>query len=198
AVANGFDAIKFDVDSIVASTGHELLRPLTSEEIDLMSACMTAVREVVGPKVDVSVDCHWRFTPADAVRVCRKLEPLNLMWIEDPCEPANWADIAEVKSRSATPILTGENLMGRGGFAPLINGRGCDLIAPDMQKCGGLFEGKIIGQLAEMQGMRVAPHCIASPLGLLASAHLCCTLANFFVLEFHGQDVPFWNDLLVG
>jgi len=198
AVGRGFDALKFDIDTLVTSPGRELHRPLTSAEIDLMAACIAAVRAEVGPAIDVAVDCHWRFSPADAVRVCRKLEPLDLMWIEDPCEPANWADTAEVKSRSTTPILTGENLVGRHGFAPLLQGRGCDLIAPDLQKCGGLLEGRFIGQLAEMHGIRVAPHCIAGPLGLLASAHVCATLANFTVLEFHGQDVPFWDDLLVG
>jgi len=198
AVGRGFDALKFDIDSIVASTGRELHRPLTAAEIDLMAACITAVRQEVGPGIDVAVDCHWRFSPADALRICRKLEPLDLLWIEDPCEPANWADIAEVKRRSTTPILTGENLVGRHGFAPLLAGRGCDLVAPDFQKCGGLLEGRFIAQLAEMHGIRVAPHCIAGPLGLLASAHACATLANFAVLEFHGQDVPFWDDLLAG
>jgi gluconate/galactonate dehydratase len=196
AMAKGFDALKFDIDSIVTTTGQELYRPLTAAEIDLMAECVAAVRREVGSAVDVAVDCHWRFSPADAVRVCRKLEPLNLLWVEDPCEPANWSDTAEVKARSLVPILTGENLMGRHGFAPLIQGRACDLIAPDLQKCGGLLEGRLIGQLAEMHGIRVAPHCIAGPLGLLASAHVCATLANFVALEFHGQDVPFWNDLL--
>jgi gluconate/galactonate dehydratase len=198
ALAKGFDALKFDIDSLVVTTGGELYRPLTADEIDRMAACGALVREAVGPAVDVAVDCHWRFSPADAVRVCRRLEHLNLMWIEDPCEAANWADTAEVKRRSITPILTGENLLGRHGFAPLLEGRACDLIAPDLQKCGGLLEGRLIGQLADLHGIRVAPHCIAGPLGLLASAHACATLANFVVLEFHGQDVPFWDDLVVG
>jgi len=47
-----------------------------------------------------------------------------------------------------------------------------------------------------MQGIRFAPHNIASPLGTVASAHVCATLPNFTALEFHGADVPFWNDLI--
>ena len=50
--------------------------------------------------------------------------------------------------------------------------------------------------MAELQGIRVAPHNIASPLGTLASAHVCSTLPNFVALEFHGSDVPFWNNLV--
>ena len=69
-------------------------------------------------------------------------------------------------------------------------------MAPDFQKCGGLLEGKRIGELAELQGIRVAPHSIASPLGTIASVHVCSTLPNFVALEFHGSDVPFWSDLV--
>src|SRR5262249_61999568 len=82
------------------------------------------------------------------------------------------------------------------GFWALIAHRAVDLVAPDFQKCGGLLEGKRIGELAELQGIRVAPHNIASPLGTLASAHVCSTLPNFVALEFHGSDVPFWNNLV--
>src|SRR5262249_54643191 len=68
---------------------------------------------------------------------------------------------------------------------------------PDIQKCGGMLEAKRIGELAEMQGIRFAPHNISSPLGTMASAHVCATLPNFVALEFHGSDVPFLNDPIV-
>jgi L-alanine-DL-glutamate epimerase-like enolase superfamily enzyme len=60
-----------------------------------------------------------------------------------------------------------------------------------------MLEAKRIGELAEMQGIRFAPHNISSPLGTIASSHVCATLPNFVALEFHGSDVPFWNDLIV-
>jgi len=195
-VAAGFDALKFDVDSIVVLTGDELHRPLHGWEIDQMAACIAAAREGAGAQVDLAVDCHWRFAPAEAVRIARALEPYNLLWLEDPCPPENVRDVAQISRLGIVPILTGENLNRRHGFWDLIVERGCDLVAPDLQKCGGLLEGKRIAELAEMQGMRVAPHNIASPLGTLASAQVCATLPNFVALEFHGSDVPFWNDLI--
>ena len=94
-------------------------------------------------------------------------------------------------------MLTGENLNRRHGFWQIIADRAVDLVAPDIQKCGGMLEGKRIGELAELQGIRFAPHNISSPLGTIASAHVCATLQNFVALEFHGSDVPFWNDLVV-
>jgi L-alanine-DL-glutamate epimerase-like enolase superfamily enzyme len=195
-VAAGFDALKFDVDSIVVLTGEELNRPLRQSEIDQMAACIAAAREGAGEGVDLAVDCHWRFPPAEAVRIARALAPFGLLWLEDPCPPENYRDVAEIRALGIVPILTGENLNRRHGFWDLVVHRGCDLVAPDLQKCGGLLEGKRIGELAEMQGIRFAPHNIASPLGTLAGAQVCATLPNFVALEFHGSDVPFWNDLV--
>lgn len=195
--AAGFDAMKFDIDSIVILTGEELNRPLTHAEMDKMAACVAAARRGAGEAVDLAVDCHWRFAPTEAIRIARALAPYHLLWLEDPCPPENFRDIAEIRALGIVPILTGENLNRRHGFWDLIANRGCDLVAPDIQKCGGMLEGKRIGELAEMQGIRFAPHNIASPLGTMASAHVCATLPNFVALEFHGSDVPFWNDLVV-
>jgi len=194
--AAGFDAVKFDIDSIVVRTGEELNRPLSTAEIEQMVACVAAARDGAGPSVDLAVDCHWRFAPSDAIRIARALAPLNLLWLEDPCPPENWRDMADLRVQGGCPILTGENHNRRQGFWDLIVQRAVDLVAPDVQKCGGMLEAKRIGELAEMQGIRFAPHNIASPLGTLAAAHVCATLPNFVALEFHGADVPFWNGLI--
>jgi gluconate/galactonate dehydratase len=195
-VARGFDALKFDIDSLIVLTGEELHRPITDHEIAKMVACVAAAREGAGEDTSLAVDCHWRFAPAEAVRIARALTPFGLLWLEDPCPPENWRDLAELRLSAGCPILTGENLNRRHGFWDLIVNRAVDLVAPDIQKCGGMLEGKRIGELAEMQGIRFAPHNIASPLGTIASAHVCATLPNFVALEFHGSDVPFWNDLV--
>jgi gluconate/galactonate dehydratase len=195
--AAGFDALKFDIDSLVVYTGEELHRPLYEWEIQRMIECVTAAREGAGANVDLAVDCHWRFAPSEAMRISRALAPLGLLWLEDPCPPENWRDMAEIRACGGCPLLTGENLNRRHGFWDLIVNRSVDLVAPDVQKCGGLLEAKRIGELAELQGIRFAPHNIASPLGTLASAHVCAALPNFVALEFHGADVPFWNDLII-
>lgn len=194
-VAAGFDALKFDVDSLVAHTGDELHRPITRAEVSQMAECVAAAREGAGWNVDLAVDCHWRFTPSEARQIIAALAPYHLLWLEDPCPPENGHDLAALRGLGV-PLLTGENLNRRHGFWDLVAAGAVDLVAPDVQKCGGLLETKRIAELAEMRGIRVAPHNIASPLGLLAAAHVCATLPLFVALEFHGSDVPFWNRLV--
>ncbi len=139
----------------------------------------------------------WRFAPSEAIRIARRLGEHNLFWLEDPCPPENLRDFADVRGTGACPVLTGENLNRRHGFLDLINSRAVDLVARTCRSAAGCWRRKRIGELAELQGIRVAPHNIASPLGTLASAHVCATLPNFAALEFHGSDVPFWSDLVV-
>ena len=93
-VAAGFDALKFDIDSIVVLTGEELHRPLHRWEIDRMVECVAAAREGAGDRVDLAVDCHWRFAPTEAIRIARALAPYDLLWLEDPCPPENWRDMS--------------------------------------------------------------------------------------------------------
>ncbi|GDX39800.1 hypothetical protein LBMAG21_00920 [Armatimonadota bacterium] len=197
-VAKGFTALKFDLDSMVVSTGEEMNRPLTNAEIERMREVVQSVREAVGADIDLAFDCHWRFRPSDAIKIAHAVEPYGLLWLEDPCPPENWRQTASVKNATNVPILTGENLILLTGFLPLLENLAVDFIAPDIQKSGGLLETKRIAAMADFYGVSLAPHCIAGPLGLLTSAHLCATAPNFVALEFHGQDVPFWNDLLIG
>ena len=66
--AKGFTALKFDLDSMVVSTGDEMNRTLTPQEVERMADAVRATRDAVGPGVDLAFDCHWRFRPSDAVR----------------------------------------------------------------------------------------------------------------------------------
>jgi gluconate/galactonate dehydratase len=195
-VAKGFDALKFDLDSMVVMTGEEMHRPLTSLEIERMAETVRLIREAVGPGVDLAFDCHWRFRPSDAIAIARAIAPYGIFWLEDPCPAENWRQTSQVKRACGVPLLTGENLFLLHAFLPLLENEAVDIIAPDIQKCGGILEAKRIADVAHHYGVSLAPHCIAGPLGLMTSAHVCASVPNFTALEFHGQDVPFWDDLI--
>lgn len=197
AVALGFDALKFDLDAD-ETPSEERTRALSPDEIRMMAARIEAVRDAVGYGVDIAVDCHWRYPFADVIRIARAMEPFGLYWLEDPFPPYNTQSFLALRQSTSTPLCTGENLYLRHGFRELIEKQAVHILSPDLQKMGGLMEARRIADHAEMYDLLIAPHCIASPIGTLASAHLCAAIPNFAVLEFHGQDVPFWNDIIVG
>jgi gluconate/galactonate dehydratase len=198
AVAKGFDFLKFDLDAIHGEPTDILTRPLTRGEIEQMTEMVSAVREAVGSDVEVALDCHWRYNLPDALKIARALEAFQVAWLEDALPPESVDGFRILRESTTIPICTGENLYLREAFKPLLEQYAANIISPDFQKAGGLLEAKRIADLAALYEIPVAPHNISSPLGTIASCHVCSTLTNFMVLEFHAQDVPFWDDLVAG
>jgi len=196
--ALGYTALKFDLDlpgtTFDSATGYAL----RTRDIDWMVTLGARLREAVGSDVDLALDAHWRYRANDILQVAVQLEPLNLMWLEDPLPPTDLGSLAYLRAHTRTPIATGENLQLRQGFWDLIVRDLCDVVTPDLQKAGGLAEGRKIADMAAAANKPFAPHMIGSPLALIATAHLCVTIPNLLVCEFHAHDVPFFHDLAQG
>jgi gluconate/galactonate dehydratase len=194
----GFTAIKFDLDVPNQYTLDTFSGTLTNAEVKFMVSLVEAVREAVGETVDICFDLHWRYNVSDAQRLAYELEPYGLMWLEDPVPPENIEAMRRVAQSTKTPISSGENYYMRFGFRESLEKGALDIIAPDLQKAGGLLEGRKIADMADTHYVAVAPHCIASPIGTIASAHVAAAIPNFLALEWHGMSVPFWEDVVVG
>lgn len=195
-VNRGFRFLKFDLDVPNPYSQDRYNRMLSGPEIDYLAHLMVAVREAVGPDVELAADCHWKFSVASSIQLARALEPARLAWLEDPVPPYNVKALKAVKDQSAVPILSGENLYGWHEFEPLVTQQAVSILAPDFQKAGGLAEGRRIAQLADQFFMPVAPHNISSPVGTMAAVHLSATMPNFLALEWHASDVPFWGTVI--
>ena len=196
-VSMGFNAIKFDIDN--ARSPHKLDEfnwSVTPGELAEMVDKVSAVREAVGPEVDVAIDMHGRYDTHSAIRVAQAVEEFNLMWLEEPVPPENVDAMLEVKRSSRTPICAGENLYLRWGFRDLIEKQAVDVIMPDLPKCCGLSEGRKIANMAEVYYIPLAPHNVCGPLGTIASCHTCASVPNFLVLEWHWVDRPHWQELV--
>ncbi len=196
-VSMGFNAIKFDIDN--ARSPHKLDEfnwSVTPGELAEMVDKVSAVREAVGPEVDVAIDMHGRYDTHSAIRVAQAVEEFNLMWLEEPVPPENVDAMLEVKRSSRTPICAGENLYLRWGFRDLIEKQAVDVIMPDLPKCCGLSEGRKIANMAEVYYIPLAPHNVCGPLGTIASCHTCVSVPNFLVLEWHWVDRPHWQELV--
>jgi len=196
-VAEGFTAIKFDIDDLRHPLKHDAWNhTLSNGEIDAMRDKVAAVREAVGPHVDLAIDMHGRYDTSSGIRMAQALEPYRLLWLEDPVPPENIDAMREVKQSTRTPICTGESLYLRYGFRELIEKQAVDVIMPDLPKCCGLSEGRKIANLAEIYYLPLAPHNVCGPLGTLASCHVCASIPNFLVLEWHWRERPHWHTLL--
>ena len=194
----GFTAIKFDIDDLQSPYKMDRFNHTVSNgELADMVAKVAAVREAVGPNIDVAMDLHARYDTHSGIRIAKALEEFDLLWLEEPVPPENIDAMREVKASTSTPICAGENLFMRWGFKDLIEKQAVDIIMPDLPKCCGLSEGKKIANLAEMYYIPMAPHNVCGPLGTVASCHCCAAIPNFLVLEFHWLERPHWHDLVV-
>lgn len=143
------------------------------------------VRDFFPKTVDIAVDLHAGGDVGSAKRLAKKLEPFDLMWLEEPVPPENIDAMRDIRESTSTPICCGENIFLRHGFRELLEKRAVDIIMPDLQKCGGLLEGRKIADMAAAYYVPFAPHCCISPLGQMASCHVCASVPNFLALEWH-------------
>jgi L-alanine-DL-glutamate epimerase-like enolase superfamily enzyme len=194
----GFTALKFDLDLPLLPNEDLYARTISAAQLERQVAIAEATVAAVAGRAEVAFDLHWRYAPSDALRLARALEHLPLLWLEDPTPPQDLASVAHISSRTTTPICTGENLYRLEGFAALIDQGGVDILAPDIQKVGGLSDTRRIAAYADVHSRPLAPHNIAGPIGTLASAHVCASIPNFLALEWHAASVPFFDELLVG
>ena len=209
----GFSAIKFDIDNIAPGRFGEPYhaaehlgrgwlagqqRPLARQEIDLIIRLVGAVRQAIGPAIDLALDCHWNYNTRDVIQLANELAPFKPVWLEDPTPPDNVEALKRVTDHSPVPICAGENHYTRHGLRPLITAQALDIVQPDIPKVGGLLEAKKIADLADIYYIPLAAHNVSSPVATLAACHVCATMRNFTVIEFHAQDVPWWNDLIAG
>ncbi len=145
---------------------------------------MTAAREEVGPNIDICADMHGRYDLPTGKKVAELMEPLNLMWLEEPVPAENVAAYRLINESTTTPICAGENVYLTNGFLPLLEAGAVDIIMPDLQKAGGLGEGQRMANLANLYYVPFAPHMVASYLGAMAAAHVCASVPNFMILEW--------------
>lgn len=193
----GFSALKFDLDQPFDNHPDPFNGRVSNASIDRKRETVAAIRDAIGSRIDLAFDCHWDYTIDSAKRLCRALEPYDLMWLEDVIPPENMAAQREITRSSPVPIATGENRFRVHEFKELLYEFGVDVITPDPTTCGGLAESKAIANRAEENYIAFSPHNVCSPIGTMACVHLGASVPNFDLLEYHALDVDWWDDLLV-
>lgn len=185
AKSMGFNAMKFDLDQANDPNKYDAYNWTASPaELQRMYDQIAAAREAVGPNTDILVDMHGRYDAVTAQAIAKRLEPLNLLWLEEPIPAENVEAYKLITESTSTPIAAGENHYLAYGFRRLLEIGGVDIIMPDLQKVGGLGEGQRIANLANLYYTPFAPHMVASFLGCMASCHVCASVPNFLILEW--------------
>lgn len=189
AVDEGFTAFKSM--AVPATMSIEGLPPVRYAE-----ACVQAMRDAVGDGIDIMVDCHARPSPRMGLVMARALEPYGLYWLEEPCWPESVAGLADIQRAVATPIATGERLVGQHSFRELMEQRACSIIQPDVTHCGGLSEARRIAAMAEAYRLAIAPHNPQGPVSTAASLEFGFATPSYLICEAVHLDVPWRQDVV--
>jgi galactonate dehydratase len=120
-----------------------------NQAIRLSAARVRAVREAVGPDVDIGVDIHTKFVEVQrAARLARAIEPYDPMWLEEPIRPENFDAVKKLSEQVNIPLASGESNYGKYEFKELIESQALDYVQPDICVCGGVLEMKKIAAMA--------------------------------------------------
>lgn len=179
--------------------------PLTEQGLKRIISSVEAMKKVLGDEIGLAIDCGPGFMLSDAIRLCKSLEPYNLMWMEDlltgDYRPYVMADDYLELTRSTTvPIHTGEQIYLRQNFRELIERNAIRVIGPDVADVGGIAEMKWIAEFADLHGIQMAPHGIYDGLiGNAAQVHLGAVMPqNFIAFEYSFATPEWWYDILDG
>jgi galactonate dehydratase len=189
AVEEGFTAMK--TMAVPETAPLEGLRP-----IRYAAACVEAMRRAVGDQIDLMVDCHARPSPRMGLMFAKALEPFGLYWFEEPCWPEAVEAMAEIQRAVATPIATGERLVGQHAFRRLLEYHAASVIQPDITHCGGLSEARRIAGLAEVYRVALAPHNPQGPVSTAASLELGFAAPSYVICETVHLDVPWRHEVV--
>lgn len=173
----------------------------TNAAINRAVKAMQQAREGLGPEIDIAVDFHAKTSPSVASILVKEVEPLNLLFIEEPCPPENVKAMARIARRSTTPIATGERLVASYGCRELIEMGVADILQCDINHAGGITALWKVGAMAEASGISMAPHACEGPVGGLATLHVDAAMPNFLVQEIcsgvePGEKEKIWEEWL--
>jgi D-galactarolactone cycloisomerase len=137
-----------------------------------------AVREAIGPDVQLAVDANHCFSVPQAIRLGRMLEELDLMWFEEPISPEDHDGYAQVTQALDLAVAGGENDFTRFGFRDIIAKKAMDIVQPDVCAAGGISEMRKIATLASAFGVECVPHAWGSAIGLAATIQFLAALPD--------------------
>jgi galactonate dehydratase len=179
AVAKGYQALKFD------PFGEGYFELEAAEKRNVV-ALVGAVRDAVGPDVEIFIEMHGRFNPVTAIEMIRVLAPFKPGWVEEPVPPDNLKALKKVTDAVAPlgiPVATGERLHTLHQCRELFEYQAADIVQVDISHFGGIWHTKKLAGWAEAYYVLVAPHNVGGPVSTAAALHFAASTSNFKIQE---------------
>ncbi|MAX34236.1 MAG: D-galactonate dehydratase, partial [Euryarchaeota archaeon] len=183
------EAISNSMTAVKVSPAGPTPDVISRVQLDEMEAVVSAVRDAVGPAVDLAIDLHGRLTPAASRRAIHALSKYDPFFIEEPCLPdgsaSHLADLRALRTAQPVAIATGERLRSAHAFAEhLLPSPVVDIIQPDVSMVGGIRASVEIGAMASAAQVAMAPHCPYGPVQFAASMQVAATSPAHLIQEF--------------
>jgi galactonate dehydratase len=176
----GFTALKFDPAGPYSAFDG---RQLSLEALDLCERFAKSLREAVGMKADLLFGTHGQMTAAGAIRLAKRLEPYDPLWLEEPVPPDAPEEMAKVARATSIPVATGERLTTKYDFARLLRADAAAILQMNLGRVGGILEAKKIAAMAEVDHVQIAPHLYCGPIVGAANIQIATCSPNFLILE---------------
>jgi 2-dehydro-3-deoxyphosphogalactonate aldolase len=192
-LAQGFTALKFDPAGPYSAFDG---RQLSLEALDLCERFAKSLREAVGMKADLLFGTHGQMTAAGAIRLAKRLEPYDPLWLEEPVPPDAPEEMAKVARATSIPIATGERLATKYDFARLLRAGAAAILQMNLGRVGGILEAKKIAAMAEVDHVQIAPHLYCGPIVGAANIQIATCSPNFLILESIESWGGFHTDIL--
>lgn len=195
-VKDGYDALKmYPLAQPLASSPHGNIQHVGGRRVErelerLAVAKVRAVRDAVGPEVDLMVDMSAELTTDAAIRIGQRLEELDLLFFEEPVDPFDVDALRKVSDKLDLSIAVGERLYTRYGFRRVMELHAADVLQPDIGNTGGILETLKIAAAAETYNMLVQPHLCASPVATAAALQVDACVRNLLIQELYPYRVP--------
>lgn len=186
----GYTALKFDPFG-------NAWRTLSRYDFDLSLDIIRAVRDAVGPSVDLLIEGHCRFNVATAIQFAEAMASNRPMWFEEPVHHSNIAAMVEVARRSPVPVATGESLSSKQQFAELLQHECVSILQPEPLNLGGIFATRKIADMADAHFGMIAPHSAQGPVCSAACVQLNASLPNFLIHEIFDEFNEPWEKEIV-
>ena len=179
-VAMGFTGVKFDP---VGGRGAFDPRQLSLESLERSAEFVRKMRDAVGTKADLLFGTHGQMTTSSAIRLAKRIEFADPLWMEEPVPPENALEMARVAQHTSIPIATGERLSTRHEFLRLLQNQSAQILQMNLARVGGILEAKKIASMAETFYAQIAPHLYNGVVAGAANIQLATCSPNFLILE---------------